>query len=344
MPGKARTLLSYDEIDSDALPAGRRFARWRETGLLPMTAEPADDDGRRRFRIRVRRLAEPGGRFIELAATPMKLSRTASDYGRDRLDMISLTLFLGTEVECVFGSVGSSVRLRPGQIGVKDFTRPTAALWQREPHRGLNLHLPRLTVEAAVGSKIAQLHGAVLSPSALAPMLRLQLLALASITPRAADPVRAAALEAAVDLACSVLRCELGSRLEDEANDAGLYAAAQLFVGRHLASPRLSPGVIARQLRCSRAHLYRVFARRGETVAAYVRERRLLRARELLVGPPERNKRIGDIAYCCGFEDPVHFARLVRERFGLSPRDLRAGGRLPRDGPSAGGDPRLAAT
>jgi AraC-like DNA-binding protein len=102
-------------------------------------------------------------------------------------------------------------------------------------------------------------------------MLRLQLLALASMAPRATDPVRAAALQATVDLAGSVLCCELGSRLEDEANDAGLYAAAQLFVGRHLASPRLSPGVIARQLRCSRAHLYRVFARRGETVAGYVR-------------------------------------------------------------------------
>jgi hypothetical protein len=34
--------------------------------------------------------------------------------------------------------------------------------------------------------------------------------------------VRAAALDATVELAVSVLRCELGARLEDDANYAGL--------------------------------------------------------------------------------------------------------------------------
>jgi AraC-like DNA-binding protein len=151
-------------------------------------------------------------------------------------------------------------------------------------------------------------------------MLEIQLLALGDIAPRLKSPVRAAALDATVELAVSVLRCELGARLKDDANYAGLFAAAQVFIKRHLASHQLSPELIARQLGCSRAHLYRVFAWRGEAVAHYVRELRLRRARDLLSRDTEANTRIGDLAYRCGFDDPVHFTRLFRERFGVTKR------------------------
>ena len=97
-----------------------------------------------------------------------------------------------------------------------------------------------------------------------------------------------------------------GARLEDDANYAGLFAAAQVFINRHLASHRLSPALIARLARLFAAHLYRVFASRGEAVADYVRELRLRRARDLSSRDTEAETRIGDLAYRCGFDDPVH--------------------------------------
>jgi len=327
MLGFTSSLCTFEELDSQAMPAPLRFAQWRETGLLPMIAEPADDEGRERFRIRVNKLAGSAGRFIDVTATAMQLRRTATDYGRDRLDMISLTLYLGTPIECRFGSPGLSGVVRPGQIGVKDFARSAVHLWQARPHRGLNLHLPRLGVEAALGDKAERLHGRVLSPVGLAPMLRSQLVAVARMAPRTSDTVRAAALDAAVDLAMSVLRCELGARLEDEANEDGLYAAAKLFISRHLGA-QLNPGLIAQHLHCSRAHLYRVFAKHGETVAGHVREHRLRRAYSLLIARDgNAPSAVGDIAFRCGFEDPVHFSRLFRRHFGLTPRALKAGSR-----------------
>ena len=54
MPGPARTLCTYDEVDSEAFAASERLALWRETGQLPMTAEPADAESRQRFHIRLR--------------------------------------------------------------------------------------------------------------------------------------------------------------------------------------------------------------------------------------------------------------------------------------------------
>jgi AraC-like DNA-binding protein len=313
---------TYEEIDSEAGSAGDRFALWRETGRLPMAAEPVNDAGRQQFRVRVRKLSGPSGRFVDLTATPMKLSRQNCHIARDGLDMLSLTLIHGPGVRHQFGDAARLKIVPPSQILVKDFACPATALWQ-SPSRSFNVHLPRLTVEAAVGDRIHQLHGRVLSPDGLALMLRVQLFALADMVPRSKQTVRTAALDTTVDLATAALRCEVGTALEDEANHAGLFAAAQVFIKRHLESPRLDPELIARQLHCSRAHLYRVFAEQGESVAHYIRERRLRRAQALLSAEGQGNARIGDIAYRCGFEDPVHFTRLFRQRFGMRPSDAR---------------------
>jgi AraC family transcriptional regulator, positive regulator of tynA and feaB len=323
MPAPALIRYTYDEVDSEALPASERLALWRETGRLPMAAEPADHESRGRFHIRVRKLSGPSGRFADLTATPMRLSRSKDHYDGDGLDMISLTLMLGRDVQHQFGTAGRSAIVPPGQILVKDFTQPATAWWQASS-RSLNLHLPRLAVEAAIGDKVGRLHGTLLSRVGVSPMLETQLITLANIAPGLKSTARAAALDATAELAASVLRCELGMRLEDEANNAGLFAAAQVFIKRNLTSHRLDPELIARQLHCSRAHLYRVFGQHGETVADYVRELRLQRAHNLLTGALGGKARIGDIAYRCGFEDPVHFTRMFRQRFGLTPSALRA--------------------
>jgi AraC-like DNA-binding protein len=288
-----------------------------------MAAEPFDDDGRRRFRIRVRRLSGSTGRFSDLAATPMTLCRVGRHFSRDSLDMVSLTLVLGADVHHQFGASGRSLVVQHGQMLLKDFSQSAAASWQTALHRGLNLHLPRFSVEAALGDKISRLHGATLPSDGLSSMLKTQLIGLAKFAPGLNTSSRAAALGATIELAMSVLRCEFGAGVEDEVNNAGLFAAAQVFVKRHSMSPRLSPKLIARQLGCSRAHLYRVFAQQGETVAHYIREVRLHRARDLLADKAVANHRIGDIAYRCGFEDPVHFTRLFRQRFGLTPSAFR---------------------
>lgn len=321
MAGVARAPCSYDEVDSGAFPASERFALWRETGRLPMTPEPVDADSRRRFNIILRKLSGVSGRFADLTATPMKLTREKSRHSRDGLDMISFTLMLGPNARHQLG--GRLTVVEPGQILIKDFTQPATAWW-RTSSRSLNLHLPRLTAEAAVGAKIKHLHGTVLSSSGLSPMLQAQLLNLANMLPRLEDAVRAAALDATVELAASVLRCEVGAQIEDEANNTGLFVAAQMFIKRHLTSHHINPELIARHLHCSRAHLYRVFAAKGESVANYVRELRLQRAHHLLTHGEVSKEHIGDIAYRCGFEDPVHFTRLFRQRFSLTPSELRS--------------------
>jgi AraC family transcriptional regulator, positive regulator of tynA and feaB len=320
MAAQARSPYSYEEIDTDALPLPQRVALWHEPGRLPMQADPIDEEGRRRFRIQLRRLSGPSARFADLTATPMKLSRTRGHCHRDGMDMVSLTLMLEHGIEHQFSPDRPSTVIQPGHILVKDFTEAATAWWSTF-HRGLNLHLPRPTVDAALGNKNWHIHGIVLSPDSLSPMLKAQMQVLAEIMPQMSPAARAAALEATVALATTVLRVAFGSRLDDERNGPGLFAAGQVFIDQHLCSRHLSPEMIARHLGCSRAHLYRVFAAHGATVADYVRESRLRRAYALLAAG--NDERIGDIAFRSGFDDPVHFARLFRCRFGVTPREVR---------------------
>ncbi len=58
----------------------------------------------------------------------------------------------------------------------------------------------------------------------------------------------------------------------------------------------------------------------GQPVFAYVRERRLERARVLLA---DRRLSLSQIAYTCGFSSHSHMSRLFRVRYGISPRDMR---------------------
>jgi AraC-like DNA-binding protein len=94
------------------------------------------------------------------------------------------------------------------------------------------------------------------------------------------------------------------------------------YIDRHLMDDRLSPESLPRQLRMSRATLYRLFADEGG-VAAYILGRRLDRCRALLAADSAGARSIGDIAFSHGFASDAHFSRAFRRRFGMTPREAR---------------------
>jgi AraC-like DNA-binding protein len=85
---------------------------------------------------------------------------------------------------------------------------------------------------------------------------------------------------------------------------------------------------LAREAALSPFHFHRLFRSAfGETPAAYVRRRRLDKAREaLLLG----DKPVTLICLDSGFSSLGSFSTLFRARFGASPREVRARRRSPR--------------
>ena len=97
------------------------------------------------------------------------------------------------------------------------------------------------------------------------------------------------------------------------------------WVARNLEDPALDVACIARQFGLSRSALYRLFATAGETPQAWIVGQRLERALHLLSNPTRTGPSISATCYALGFNDPAHFSRLFRQRFGASPREMRSG-------------------
>lgn len=99
------------------------------------------------------------------------------------------------------------------------------------------------------------------------------------------------------------------------------------WLARNLDDPALDGARIARQFGLSRSALYRLFATAGETPQGWLVSQRLERAFQILSNPTRARGSISATCYALGFNDPAHFSRLFRQRFGACPRDLRSAAR-----------------
>lgn len=305
-----RTFCRHELVKTSAFGREVRFAYAQDTGGRPFAAS-------------IRRLVAPEGKFTDLHMTAAGLGRTARQCCADGIDDIALTVTLDGGGAGWFGDPDRTSRLGSGLLRIRDQSRPYFLQWTGRDNRTLHIDLPRARLEPKTLSRILVAAGRLLPPRGLAPMLAAQMQALAEAMPGLGPAARAAGLHAVLDLAMTVLRLEFGSEPVDSGIcEDGMLVAAQALICRRFSSPGLAPGEIAHRLGCSRAQLYRVFARHGLTVAGYLREVRLERCRAALAtaGPRET---ISDIAFRCGFDNPAHFTRLFRERFGVRPREAR---------------------
>ena len=84
------------------------------------------------------------------------------------------------------------------------------------------------------------------------------------------------------------------------------------------------PGTIAAAHFISVRQLHRLFAEQDDTVARYVRRRRLERCRDELLRSPRSS--LTSIAHRFGFADPGVFGRSFRAAYGTTPSQYRATG------------------
>jgi AraC-like DNA-binding protein len=85
----------------------------------------------------------------------------------------------------------------------------------------------------------------------------------------------------------------------------------------------LTPEKVANANKISTRYLHSLFSQSGTTVLKWVWERRLRAARNDLLDPSQVQARISEIAFRRGFNDSAHFSRSFRNRFGISPTELR---------------------
>ena len=101
--------------------------------------------------------------------------------------------------------------------------------------------------------------------------------------------------------------------------------AALTEIEEHLGESTFSAQYLASRVSLSRRRLDEIFVKRfGRPVTAYIWERRLERAKDMLHDGCYTGKTITEIAFSVGFENTSHFSRAFKNRFGTAPSTWRS--------------------
>ena len=107
----------------------------------------------------------------------------------------------------------------------------------------------------------------------------------------------------------------------DEVPDNVFVAHVDQLITRNIAKSEFTACTIAQVLALSRAQLDRRIKRlTGKTPSAYLLDRRMTYARELLL---TTKIPIAEIAVACGFEDTSYFTRVFKQHYGTTPSGMR---------------------
>lgn len=105
--------------------------------------------------------------------------------------------------------------------------------------------------------------------------------------------------------------------------DAAQFARLRTAAEACLSDPHCRPAHLARAAHLSERTLYRrLHELTGLTPAGFLRELRLLRARQLL--RTGELPTVGEVAYAVGFINANHFGRVYARRFGCPPGQDRS--------------------
>lgn len=300
-------------VHTDAVPMRERFDFWH-SHFDAVTMAPVN---RGDYRARaVNCSGDDGVLFTDLRCDGNKASFAEGENGH-----VQLTATLHGHFQVTHGDDRRDI-VKPGpELSLFDCGRAAQAN-AFEGHHSHMLTLPRALVRRVMGGDPFGGREALrmLPQTPLARVLIAQMQAMARHGPAMDARETEAAMRALSGLATAYLACLAPPSPQAYLPDDAAFCAACAYIDRHKENPALTTERIAAALGCSRAHLYRLFERRGLRVAEHLRHVRLNHARTLLRVP---HFDIGDVALRCGYADPSAFGKAFRRLFGMTPGDWR---------------------
>jgi AraC-like DNA-binding protein len=292
-----------------------RLAFWEDynaDALVGLTCTTYQPDG---LLARQLNLDLDAFRVAEIAGNPHAVERTPGKVRSQPKDATFVSMMI--DGDAFFYHSGGCLTLRPGDTVVYDTDQPYLFGFSSSM-RQLLVDIPRGLDERC--DLRSPSRGPVLVPGddpgaagTSARALRRVLLGLVSDTVGAPDTVG----EQVLDLV-HTMRTGRGT-----SSGTAHLLAAKTYIAGHLGDPGLCVDVVARAVGVTPRHLNRAFAAEKTTVAQYLMDRRLDRAKADLDAPELAGYRIADIAFRWGFSSQAHFSRLFRARFGCSPTEMR---------------------
>lgn len=218
-----------------------------------------------------------------------------------------------------------TAQMRPGDFAVHDCTRPYELRFDGPLHAVDVLRVARSELESHI-SDPADLTAKTVSGRHLSGRLLKSMIE--GIGDCDGDPVSAGTGQCVSQALTSIVAAGLRS-LPAAANSkpkrlADYHRArVRAFVRDKLRDPHLSVGMIAAATGLSADYLGKLFREEPESLSRWIWRLRLDACRRDLTDCRFAHQGISEIAFSWGFNDAAHFSRSFRDRFGLSPRELR---------------------
>lgn len=256
-----------------------------------------------------------------LTTPPGEARRTQKHIRRSDPELYKLDV--QTQGHTVIGQDGRAVRLAPGDLTMVDLSRPGSWTNSRGEIVGLMFprqmlplppnELARLTATEIQGDRGT---GALISTLVTEMAKRLDDLGEAEGT-RIGTAV--------LDLLTVALAAQLdrGSEVPWATRQRALLIQVKAFINERLADPDLSLDTIAAAHQISVHHLHKLFEAQEQSVAGWIRRRRLEGCRGDLLNSALDTYPVSAVGIRWGFKDSSHFSRVFRNAYGVTPGEYR---------------------
>ncbi|MFK0156634.1 helix-turn-helix domain-containing protein [Streptomyces sp. NPDC090493] len=308
-------------------PAREQFGFWREViceAFVPLA--PTRTNHEPGFAARVEAHALGDINRARIRSQPQLTAHGPREVRRSQGEFFFVNLQLAGRCAVRHGREESVVA--PGEFTVLDTTEPYYLSFDTE-WRMLSFRLPhrQLDTRLSTAHRAAGLGRAIDGTSGVGGVVTAMMTSLWQVD--GSTPTRAL-----VDLEQSYLSVvaaalAVGTTLDDEDLYAGTRTAILRFVAANLGDPALSVGMVCRRFAISPRLLHRLFQEEGRSFASTVRSMRLGHCARVLADPRE-TATITETAARYGYTDPAAFSRAFRREYGVSPREVRAYGAVPR--------------
>ncbi|RRJ88299.1 helix-turn-helix domain-containing protein [Gulosibacter macacae] len=217
---------------------------------------------------------------------------------------------------------GRRIELEPGDLSIYDTAKPYTLSFDRR-FRVMVVQLPhdRLRIPPGISDEVTAVRlagseglGRVVSPF---------LATLGTNLSELQGPAGAKLAQNAIDLLDTLFATEFDLVKYAADPHRALLQRIRDDIDSRLEDPDLSPSTIASAAFISVRHLHNLFQDQGQTVASYVRTRRLERCYLDLTDPATFETPIAAIGSRWGFKDAAHFSRAFKTAYGESPSDVR---------------------
>jgi AraC-like DNA-binding protein len=309
-------------LTTDMVGRNRRESFWRDAmsqTFVPLTVGDIEKD---HFGGSIR--SNWVGRLMiaELASTAQDIRRTERLISRTDADYFQIAL-IADGVGRVMQD-GREAVLRGGDCAVYETMRPFEWTFDADWHAWV-FTFPRGAVQLTDAQRRLLTARRLDASSGLTGVMSRFLLDVARHNEQLSDACAERVLVHATDLVLALL----GDHVEEcEAIHSSVRRSLMLrikdYIEQHLPDADLGPTSIAAAANISPRYLHKLFEAESESVAAYVRGRRLAHCRRELLDPRFGERPISALAYRWGFNDLSAFNRAFKAAFGVTPRSLRA--------------------